>query len=572
MLTEIVDYILNWLGYTEEPVELELVPISPHAALDAILEDTCDCNPLIEPQDNPRDYHALVAKEVAQLAFARIETENQFNTRAAVVDYILSVTPDLTRVAKMPRYPIIQLSGSTQTQKTSVAIGLILLSVLKGVTAVAVVRDYTCDAVQLQTRIREYLTKLALSLPRYSHILNFFTVIRADKLRPANKGENIPARPRPVIEVPNPCCIIALGNDVQLNSVLEAYSQSPFPFNLIIDENDEVDCGSGSKTCKVLDRLRENCSQEYGITATPLDVVANRAELVTTSFVNLTNPPDYRGHSDIEVHELRHHITRGIYSCLAVSFDNMCEGDANLPEFLEYFSKSLLTFSSLYNKLYPNICLLKVTDFTDLQSELYNNISHRYPSLVVIESNAAGFRVSRDWVSPLNGAVISAHSFHTSGVIADVLQALKNAGDVIRILIIAGRKAKRSQSFTTRDYDWHLTDMYYVPSRGTTIPTMWQDTGRLTGRNKGKSHLRLYCSKEVSEAVRKGILLTQELLERSVNRNSEEPLPICESLRSVNVTKSKLPKRRLCNRSTSKLEFGVVNEGDDDGWSVELYE
>lgn len=550
MLTTIVQYILTLLGFEEEN-EVELYSLSPHAALDAILEETCDCISSLRADSAERTL--TVAKQVADIASLKSNSGH----REALIEYMCSITPDLEKILKMPFARFTQLMGSTQTQKTSVIISLVLTSIIQDTSAVVVVRDYTCDAVQLQNRLKDYLTKLDYACPLHSHILDFFSLYRADKLE-----TKTPLR--------QPCCIIALGNDSQLSSVLNNLHGY---FNLILDENDEIDCALGSKTAEILQALREGCVREFGVTATPLDVVAHRKELCVENLLCLTNPPDYRGHKDIEVEVLSENIESAVYTRRS-TFTEMCAADSNLLPFLHSFASSENTYSDTHRKYYPNICLLKVTDLNDNQAALYGSISKLFQtedhqSLVVVESNSAGFRVSVDWRVPTNDAFVERDTYYTHGVISDVLQALKNLGNVSHILIVAGRKAKRSQSFTTRDYDWHLTDMYYIPARATSIPTMWQDTGRLTGRNKYKSHLRLHCTQEVKEAIHKGILLTQELLERSV-QNTEASLSVFDSLRYINVAKMKIPRRKLCHRVNSKLEFGVV-ESEDNGWSTDLY-
>ena len=62
-------------------------------------------------------------------------------------------------------------------------------------------------------------------------------------------------------------------------------------------------------------------------------------------------------------------------------------------------------------------------------------------------------------------------------------------------------QAGRCMSYVTRDYYWNLTDLYYNPDAGTSIPEMIHSASRLCGLNKGKSHLHLHVTRKVADAL-----------------------------------------------------------------------
>ena len=150
--------------------------------------------------------------------------------------------------------------------------------------------------------------------------------------------------------------------------------------------------------------------------------------------------------------------------------------------------------------------------------------------------------------------------------IPDVIQYFKSDEERFkRIVIISGLTAGRCISFVSRDYEWHLTDMYYVPAISTPVPELIQSTGRLCGRNKGKSHLILNCTLKVAQALYNGLNFTYESLYRAVDSTSKDSKEtLKESMMKIPMERKKLPVgRNLTTKvKVNKNEFNLVKEND----------
>jgi hypothetical protein len=124
--------------------------------------------------------------------------------------------------------------------------------------------------------------------------------------------------------------------------------------------------------------------------------------------------------------------------------------------------------------------------------------------------------------------------------------------------------------------------MYYNPSKGTQIPEMIQSCGRLCGRNRGKSHLHLYATRKVADALYKGFHFTNEIISRAIESPKKEinkdeignivEKSFFESMKSIKINEKKFPKgRKITSKiKVNKKEFNLVS-GEDGGYDLSLY-
>jgi hypothetical protein len=117
--------------------------------------------------------------------------------------------------------------------------------------------------------------------------------------------------------------------------------------------------------------------------------------------------------------------------------------------------------------------------------------------------------------------------------------------------------------------------MYYNPAASTPISEQIQNVGRLTGRNKGKSHLHLHCTKKVANALFYGYHFCNEIIDRAKETpllNNGVEVQFSESVKSIQMNKKKFPiGRKLCAKAEIiKSDFNLVNN-DDGGKNIEEY-
>jgi hypothetical protein len=472
---------------------------------------------------------------------------------------------------EIPKRKMLQTIGSTQTQKTNYQIGIAIKSLLKGITPVMITRDFIGDASQLEKRINDFSKKLEDYLHNSNVTERLFKikVARADKLSSFDRQS----------------IIVCLGNESQIPKVINMIKKNTSTnfipkINVIIDENDKVDYSLGTKTYTALAELKYISHQTFGITATPLDVLALQDDLKSNDVFILTNPKDYRGHLDITVklQEIDEKV-KGINR--VATYDEVIEHDKNFAYFLSEYSKSQPEYVWSIRQHLPNICLIKVTNINATQDALFDGIYDNYENkfaLIIMHEKGIKmkFKGMKDCI--IDGKDVKPDTFMKDIDLPDWFQYLKNNGGVKRfprILVISGYKAERCISFVSRDYAWHLTDMYYNPASKTSIPTMWQETGRLTGRNKGKSHLHLHCTKRVADSLYNGINFTNEAITRGIENPfflKGEEQTLFESIKNVTMLNKKFPKYRniVTKAPVKRKDFKLVRKNDG-GKSLENY-
>lgn len=468
---------------------------------------------------------------------------------------------------------MILVSADCQSGKTKFSVCVGLKAILEKRTPIFIVRNQTADANKLENDIllilesfREFLKKNLIedSLD--------ITIYRGNKLEKNIVDETLKRKRLSII--------ICLANETQLSEpLLSCVKNNPSTYDIIIDEIDYIDCGD-SAVSELLKIYKKNAYQPFGVTATPIDVILAEKDLKSVNNIRLKRPADYRGIIDYQFKLLE--IDPNVSAInIKATYNEIIENDKNLKPFLDNFSKSKPDFAWVIKKYIPNICLIKNTCLNENQEALYDGIVKDYTeSIVCILYNGKGikmwykniaetFKIKNTTVHPNVYAKID---------IPDALQHLKDNGGVKRfprICVLACYLGSRCISYVSRDYEYHLTDMYYVPADNTPIPEIIQSACRLSGRNKGKSHLHLHCTKKTADALYKGFHLTTELITRAIAEpltKDDDELSFAESIKSVKINKTKFPVgRRFTGKiKIKKNEFNLV-KGEDGGFDLKKY-
>ena len=474
-------------------------------------------------------------------------------------------------------------SADCQSGKTNFMICSAIKGMLANKTAVIVVRNLYGDANQMKSNIERFNKMITSLCVTHGVDARFgLSVIDSSTLH----KPMIRAQVKSSLNGSYPSIVLCLGNNTQLDQINKIAKETNGTFTLYIDEIDKVDYGNAGKisesVSEILVHLKSQAYQVVGVTATPLDCIFSEVELKSANQIRLTPPSDYRGFFDILVKPL---VLDGNTSALnkKASYEKICSADANLKPFLKTFSESVPDYHiGSKNDEFPNICLLKITRINENQEAIFKGLNQEYKGkFATILTNGDGVKMYHPDL-PLTfqvaGITVTRGEFF-KGDIADVLQYFKDNGGVIkypRIVVIAGELASRCISYVTRDYVWHLTDMYYNPSTSTSIPELIQSVGRLCGRNKGKSHLHLHTTNKVATVLWNGVHFTNEAINRAIasplmNLAGEE-MSFGDSIKSVPMLKKKMPVgRNLTNKiKVSKRDFNQVSN-DDGGESLESY-
>ena len=488
---------------------------------------------------------------------------------------------DVKSVETIVKKGMIIVSADPQLGKTNFIICQSIKSMIEGRTPIIVTRALTGDMNKLDKDIEGISIKFNNFMNQHNINDKKFdiTIIRGDKL--INKKE---------IEMLNksinkeyPRIIITLGNECQLSRIYNLVENYPSLYDLLIDEIDYVDYGADSKTSKILMCLKQGSYQTFGITATPLDAIFSEEELKTVNMVRLKRPENYRGFAEFEVRTLeKDPETVGL--SVAKSYAEILNSDKNLNPFLKWFSKK--GCASNFENKYPRICLIKNSHVIENQNQMYDGILNNYNSkFVVIVYNGEGIRMNYTGMKfcIIAGKTVEPNKYIELSI-PDVLQYLKDNGGTKkfpRIIIISGKLAGRCISYVSRDYEWHLTDMYYNPAKSTPIPEMIQSAGRLCGRNRGKApHLILHTTERVADALYNGFHFTTEVIARAIATplmEYGEEINFKQSILSVPMNNKKFPKGRNMTSKVkiNKSKFNLVKKDDGgvefDKYKYELY-
>ena len=511
--------------------------------------------------------------------YTDIEKDGVFPVTKSDSERKKGVKRESISVNTMVKKNMIIASADTQSGKTNYTIALAIKTMLEGRTPIIVTRALTGDMNKFIGDIENVSLRFNKYMEDNNVVLRKFEITSVCGAKLSNDSE-IKLLEKSISKV-YPRIIVALGNASQLGKIMNIIKENYSSYDLLIDEIDNVDYGVDTKTSLILNPMKEYAYQVFGITATPLDAIFSEKELKSANMIRLSKPNDYRGFVDFQVKLLENdEKTNGLSKIK--TFEEILESDGNLEPFLEWFSRRLPDWSWNNKKNYPRICLIKNSHIIENQNQMYEGILNRYSSkFVVIVYNGEGVRVNFQGMKPfgINGKQVLPNEYVEISV-PEILQYLKDNGaekKFPRIIIISGKLAGRCISYVSKDYDWHLTDMYYNPAKSTPIPEMIQSAGRLCGRNRGKApNLILHTTKNVSEALYNGFHFTNEAIARAIATplmlDGGEEACFKQSLCSVPMNTKKVPKsRNLTSKVKScKSDFNIVSK-EDGGYSLDNY-
>ena len=489
---------------------------------------------------------------------------------------------DDRKINTIVKKDMVLCSAGAQSCKSTFTKCSAVKSMIDGFTPVIVLRNISGDAHQLSAHIdtlnkelTRYLDKHAVQKRRFQ-----IEVIQGDKL----DNVNTKSRLQNSLNGGTPCIVVCLANETQLERVIEATKDFEARFDLFIDEVDGVDYGTLKNgelcgTASALKILKEMSHQTFGVTATPLDAIFSQTELKSVNQMRLTPPDDYRGLTDLLVKILPIDVSALNETS---TYKELLEYDKNLTRFLKMYSKTFPNWSGKAGKFIPNICLIKNTRLISNQIALAQGINKQYPrqfaTLVYNGSGVMMYYHGMPETVTICEKQLKRNEFGDIAI-ADALQYFYDNGGVLKfshIIIISGDLAGRSISFVSKNFVWHTTDMYYTPSKTTSIPEMIQSAGRLCGRNKNGSHLHLYVTEQVALALFSGYNFTNEIIARALAaplREMDEECSFAKSLKSVMMNKRKMPIGRDITTKVKvlKKDFNLTSRVNDGGKDIKEY-
>jgi hypothetical protein len=264
------------------------------------------------------------------------------------------------------------------------------------------------------------------------------------------------------------------------------------------------------------------------------------------------------------------------------------EKDANLNEFVNYFSSLDAHLDDFMGKYHPRHCLMTIGNVIEPQRKLFGYIA-KY-DIAVILYNGEGVDLYHKSIPSTKITVEYSRDKHTTSVptpwhkgghtfsgkvgIATVLQWLKDNGGVKRfprIITISGKLAGRGISFTSKDYGkylrgfnspygrpdfmgWRLTSMYYLVPKTTNQPNLLQGAGRLACIVRDNIPTYLYTTEQIFSDIRKAYWTQEELLARArIIQHDCQNILLRDAIQQIKIQADKVSKRHLTLNEDRRL-------------------
>jgi hypothetical protein len=490
------------------------------------------------------------------------------------------------------------LVGYVQSGKSRLmfAAALFLARVLRS-NVLVVVRDFVGDADQFLYNFSEFLENIRSLLLEDGHDLHTpDDVVRAcytGKLSRRNGRLQDPEDIRgALMEGDRGAVLVALANKSQLRCVNDLFASLPGEpaLTVFIDEVDDTLYGDGERV-RALEAVCARAQHTIGVSATVFDPLHDQRFLGSRVWL-LEPPADYKGVDRFRMNKIR---------AMPAAAGNSTRLDRD-PELLRVLDSLRTTTLHTAESQHPLIVLLKNERLIRDQMGLLRDIRGRYArDYAVIVHNGqssllyARIRPDRDGNIRLpschkkarNGRALSyrgrphedmtdVHVFKRAPI-QDILQLLKKQGGAARfprIAIVSCDMIGRGINIVSRDFGWHLTHMFYRPSKTTTIPMMLQSM-RLCGCYRDNLPLTLYAEEGVLREILTGHRLQEEVVERIRRAAPEKPEePAVSLLAEEAFHPKKMPKKSLFLPKTRRLRRFAprISAQEDKGWTLEKFQ
>lgn len=477
------------------------------------------------------------------------------------------------------------IMGFIQSGKSKVMFGSCLfLSRLMNQNVIVILRDYTSDSHQFRHNFTvNFLESLRSTMIDAGHNIETTEDIisvryAGDLVRPHDGDLTDPRDMHGALTSGQGAVVVALANQVQLLALNEILDRVDIQPTVFLDEVDDTLYTTG--TCGVqMSRLTERASHVIGVSATVFDPIHDKR----FGRVFLLDPPeDYKG--------VDRFVTTSIQPLPTTTTgedetNTRLDRDPDLTRLLDAHRTAHFQSGS---DNHPMILLLKnerlITNQLDLLQEIRRMYGNDYAVIVYNGRNTTLFapRLRSSPSIRLPGTHKKARFDMTTGAfvfthspIQDVLQLLKNEGGAEkfpRIIILSHDIIGRGINIVSRDFKWHLTHMFYRPSKTATLPMLLQSM-RLAGVYRDNIPLHLYAEKKILMDIMTGHRLQQEVVERVrtiASQTGETPVSILER---QTFHPQKIPKRSVFLPKTRRKHkfLPTVSTTGDNGWTLEKF-
>lgn len=482
--------------------------------------------------------------------------------------------------------------GKCQSGKTNWIISAITSHIYfsKNISII-ILRNSIGDAKQLQTRCNEFINNYKIWMGNNNiNSKNIFNYIYIGSCNNKSKLKFL----EKIFKTDTPYLIIVIANETQLNKLISIINPIENPkFIIAIDEADQIAYGNSNASFRQkLLPILEKAGRAYCVTATSFDILFTDEEIKSSNIVILDTPENYKGLDQIN---LKHLINDKVTP--ATNTKKWFNNDINIIPVLIHLSNTERSENQ------PIITLIKATHFNNLQLSLlkkiseidelkcWNGIVYNSKGIYIFSHNSTltnkignkiGEPVLYENKQTEEYSLFHNCLFFSKTQINEGIQYFYDLNEqshnkITHIAIIAGDLADRCISFVSQNYKWHLTHMYYIPSKKTKTPDIIQSIGRLCGNFNDNLPLYLFSPKQVLEDFVKGLKLQQEIIERARIQEQKQELDSFERTKVITIVKnmvissSKIPKRILGVQENTKFNKEQIVKGEDNGTKIQEY-
>jgi len=507
-----------------------------------------------------------------------------------VLDF-LQLHTELFRLLRDPISDVVPyrgtlIRGCVQSGKSNIMFALCLLyTMCFDMNVVVLLRDITKDYLQFQRNFHRFLDTFTafcddeedIDVPRVWYAGNLRRqkttgdlLNHTDLVSGIEEGRNV---------------ILCLGNTDQVSAVRDCLDMARDQSDgeevpeviCLVDEADQILYREGDRFLPSLDALLERVLHYYGITATIFGTLEDPSERFSTDHVYYLEPPeDYKGINKIRFEHIE-----------SVSEKN--EKDEDLFRFL-HDHKDREPFTIQDGRKHPMITLIKTERLVARQEKLmddirrdavlgsvYTIITYNGTTVRVYSKNLEGRkmilpgRMKRKKETRHGDGYI--HIFPHAELCYVLDYLIDNGGATLfpRILIISHLLVDRGLNICSSGFEWHLTNMFYRPSKTSSVTSMIQSM-RLQGIYRDNIPLTCHVEKSVYESLYRGHMLQEDFFVRlKGNQKPKEEMSLMDWVETQTFHKEKIPKRRLFRQKRFGGRMTCV-ESEDDGMDLEEFQ
>ncbi len=432
------------------------------------------------------------------------------------------------------------IDGDIQAGKTKTMVAYALASILHRRKAVIIVRNFTEDAHQLISSIRNIITNMELYLDSKLH----FESKQLCKVLDINHVQEWASSEQSHI-------LVVMANVSQLSKFVKSRIEYDTKYSLYVDESDVLmNTLMVKNKINVYDLMQDiykHSNIAFFISATHY-LNWFRKGTNANRMISVKKHPDYKGIEHLE------HV------CLPKIVKQKDDSIFVKSPYLSYILDTL-TNRELYNN-HPTVLLTKCSHLVVHQEEFVRTISnHEIWKLnwVAIAYNGTGITLYHDSFRGLKQLVIDEVPGQPSDVqiqngvfqfknlgIMQALSYLYNNGGLDkypRIAISAGNLASRCINFMDNQYMWHITDEYVDPSETALCVDLIQSL-RICGIHKNATPLKLWTTQNVYDNITKTHMNVKQFTLHAGEKNPETDY--VDILEKVKIHTGKLGDRKIC--------------------------